>query len=327
MSAISKIITLLLFSIYLTACTSSLSSLASGDDEDGDIGLGGTGLLASQLSGDNGLGGTGILGQITGFGSIFVNGIEVEYNATTPFSINGKTAKYQPLHIGDIVEILTEDSKDHTQAVAINLRHEVIGLVKSTDPATYSFMINNQKIIQPINSLPLPQVGERVAVAGFRINENTVMSTRITKATTANLLRSATGLPFKDKSNQWLIQLHVEGNLQFKLNNSTHTINTDKVNIDKANQTAKKPINIKILKLMQSSSRQLILNETISPTDIPLGRPTLEPVEWNHQKKAPAQSPWSNPRQWQNNGHNPGPHMLPGVGAGTVTGTQQNRNK
>jgi len=314
MKALSKIVIILLFSFNFTACTSTLPSLANGNDEDSDIGLGGTGLLANKLSDDSGIGGTGILGQITGFGSIFVNGIEVEYDDKTPFSINGKTAKYQPLQIGDIVEILTADTKDHTQAVAINLRHEVIGTVKSTDPATYSFMINDQKVIQPINSLPLPPVGKRVAVAGFRINDKTIMSSRITTAkTTSDLLRATTDLPFKDKSSQWLIQLHVKKNVRFKLDKTTHIIN-----INNANNMAENHINIKILKLGQSASKQLILNETIDPADIPVGRPSPEPVERKHQNKTPTQSPWGSSRQWQNNGNVPG--------AGTDTKHYQNRN-
>ena len=70
---------------------STQSNTSVSNDEDQDIGLGGTGMLASSGdSGGNGLGGTGIVGEITGFGSVFVNGIEVEYNAKTPFSINGK---------------------------------------------------------------------------------------------------------------------------------------------------------------------------------------------------------------------------------------------
>jgi len=320
MKALSKIVLLLLFSINFTACTSTLSSLANGNDEDSDIGLGGTGLLANQLSDDSGIGGTGILGQITGFGSIFVNGIEVEYDDKTPFSINGNTTKYQPLHVGDIVEILTADTKDHTQAVAINLRHEVIGIVKSTDPATYSFMINDQKIIQPINSLPLPQEGTRVAVAGFRINEKTVMSSRITTAeTTSDLLRTTTDLPFKDKSSQWLIQLHVKKNVRFKLDQTTHIIN-----INNADDIAKNHINIKILKLKQSASKQLILNETIDPADIPVGRPTPRPVKWQDQNKIPTQSPWGNPRQWQNNGNTSGPGS--GSAPGVNTRHYQNRS-
>ena len=93
MKKIYQIITLLLI-ISISACVSNQSNLTAGNDEDKDTGLGGTGMLANTDTDDgNGLGGTGILGKITGYGSIFVNGIEIEYDNETAFTINGKTAK------------------------------------------------------------------------------------------------------------------------------------------------------------------------------------------------------------------------------------------
>ena len=44
-------------------------------------GIGGTGNLATA----DGIGGTGIIGVITDFGSIWVNGIRVQYDATTQY--------------------------------------------------------------------------------------------------------------------------------------------------------------------------------------------------------------------------------------------------
>ncbi|MCW9047511.1 MAG: hypothetical protein OQK46_05475, partial [Gammaproteobacteria bacterium] len=103
MRALHKFLFLLLIVMSFTACTSIPLDLTKTDDEDNDIGLGGTGLLAKNAIDEKSIGGTGILGKITGFGSIFVNGIEVEYNDKTPFSINGNIVKHQQLHIGDIV--------------------------------------------------------------------------------------------------------------------------------------------------------------------------------------------------------------------------------
>jgi len=311
MKTLHKIFISLLVIFSLSACTSTPTSLTNTGDEDGDIGLGGTGLLANNLIDDTGMGGTGILGKITGFGSIFVNGVEVEYNDKTPFRINGEKAKHQQLHIGDIVEILTEDTKKHTQAVAINLRHEVIGKVTSINPATYSFMINNQKIIQPLNTLSFPKVGERVAVAGFRINKQTVVSSRVTTTTKSNLLRTHMDLPFKDKSSQWLVQLHVQEKTSFTLNGTAHAITVDKA--------IAKPYNIKILKLKHSASKGLKLKELINPIDMPAGRPTVEPVNWNNQNRTYNQQPWANPKQWQKYG--PGSGSRPGSPAGTGTGS------
>ena len=85
MSGVMRIIVLLLL-VTVSACTSGLLNSTATNDEDQDIGLGGTGLMANT---GNGLGGTGIVGEITGFGSIFVNGVEIEYDSDTPFTING----------------------------------------------------------------------------------------------------------------------------------------------------------------------------------------------------------------------------------------------
>ncbi|MCK4675157.1 MAG: hypothetical protein KAT61_04530, partial [Gammaproteobacteria bacterium] len=81
MNNIYRTITLFLI-LSLASCASSRLNMVAADDEDKDIGLGGTGMLADTGSGQtgSGMGGTGIIGEITGFGSIFVNGIEVEYD-------------------------------------------------------------------------------------------------------------------------------------------------------------------------------------------------------------------------------------------------------
>jgi len=129
-------IIIFLLAVSFAACASTPSNMAvANNDEDKDIGLGGTGMLAATDSeAGSGLGGTGILGKITGFGSIFVNGIEIEYDNETAFTIDGKTAVSQQLEIGDVVEVLTTDANKYTQARVINLRHEVIGKVESVLP-------------------------------------------------------------------------------------------------------------------------------------------------------------------------------------------------
>ena len=45
---------------------------------DDDYGIGGTGISND----DYGIGGTGIIGTISGFGSIIVNGLHIEYSQT-----------------------------------------------------------------------------------------------------------------------------------------------------------------------------------------------------------------------------------------------------
>ena len=56
-----------------------------------DRGIGGTGapaaLSAASRTADRGIGGTGIIGVVTGFGSIFVNGLEIQYPADVHFTL------------------------------------------------------------------------------------------------------------------------------------------------------------------------------------------------------------------------------------------------
>ncbi len=251
----------------VSACVSTQSHLASGSDEDQDIGLGGTGMLAST---GNGLGGTGIVGVITGFGSIFVNGIEIEYNNKTPLTVDGKTATDRQLAIGDVVEVLTVDNKLHTDAKIINLRHEVIGRVESVNANTSSFTVHGQTVFQNENKVALPKIGNVVAVSGFRLNTKTIQATRVTLSNQQqSLLRTRTELPFKKNTNQWLVQTHIQnGKAKFYINGSAHTV---------AVKALTKPTDTNILRLQISKSGALILNNTVENSNILRGR----------------QSPWS----------------------------------
>ncbi|MCK4705997.1 MAG: hypothetical protein KAT90_10970 [Gammaproteobacteria bacterium] len=295
MNNILRKITFLLI-LSLAACVSNQSNMTAANDEDEDIGLGGTGMLANTDSGDgNGLGGTGILGKITGYGSIFVNGIEIEYDSETAFTINGKKATPQPLEIGDVVEVLTIDNKQHTQAQKINLRHEIIGVVESVEPQTYSFTIQGQSIIQSIDKSIFPEVGTTVAVSGFRINEQTILSTRVTPAKTGQtLLRTGTELPFNKQAERWLIQMHIQnGKAIFEHNGIAQVFSMN----ESINKPVESRLDIKILQLHKSTTEKLELNQVIKPVDILRGRRTLNPVKHgggNMMKKS-IQSPMPAP--------------------------------
>ena len=279
MKNIYRIITLLLI-ISITACVSSQSNIVAANDEDKDIGIGGTGMVADTNSNTgSGLGGTGIIGEITGYGSIFVNGIEVEYDNDTAFTINGKTAAHQQLEIGDVVEILTVDAKQHTDAQIINLRHEVIGRVESVEPDTYSFTVRGQTIVQAINKGKQPEVGEIIAVSGFRLDQQTILSTRISSADVErSMSRTSTRLPFSDKAQQWLIQTHVRANkATIQHNDVAYTFALT----EKTNKSFKDQLGIQILQLQKSAAEKLELKQVIEQANIPRGRRTLEPVQQN----------------------------------------------
>lgn len=270
---IYKILTILLIT-GLTACMSPNPNIMAGNDEDQDIGLGGTGLVANSGSG---LGGTGIVGVITGFGSIFVNGIEVEYDHTTPFTIDGKPAEYQQLVIGDVVEVLTTNNDQHTDAQIINVRHEVMGKVKSVNPETYSFKVLDQTIVHGLNNGPLPEVGASVAISGFRINDKMIQATRVHSADTNKaFVRTQMKLPFSKKTSRWLVQTHVQnGQVVVQFNKTAHILDvSEKVKLTKKDQQG-----VRILKLQKSTSGQILMDKTIDPVDMPKGRLFDKPVQ------------------------------------------------
>ncbi len=292
-------IVILLLVISFTACTTNLQNLSVANDEDKDIGLGGTGMLAAADSdSDNGLGGTGILGEITGFGSIFVNGIEIEYDNETAFTVDDKLAKYQQLQIGDVVEVLTTDLDRHTRAQIINLRHEVIGKVEAIDPQMYSFTVLGQTVIQPVNNRLLPEVGTKVAVSGFRIDKNTIISTRVVLTDTKEtLLRTDTGLPFKNKTTHWLIQMHVRNNKAiFQIEGTKHVFNI----MEKTKKTYADLLGIKILQFQKETAGELKLEKVVEPKELPRGQPITVPMQWRDNNKL----------------HKPGSVPGPGLGLG-----------
>lgn len=272
------IFTLLIIGLAACSYTPSTETVASGS-EDGDIGIGGTGKQAvADNSSASGLGGTGlhttgILGTVTGFGSIFVNGIEVEYDDNTVFSVDGKSTTLQQLFIGDVVEVLTTDDNKYTHAKSINLRHEVIGKVESVDPETFSFSVNGQSIIQPINKASMPVVDSWVSVSGFRIDDKSIISTRVTAALPGQtLLRLSTALPFKGETSRWLIQTYAPGEeARFELEDKVYTVPLAKPSKDREYQ-----LGIKIMKLHKAEGR-LELDQVIDPSVMPRGQRAVSP--------------------------------------------------
>lgn len=311
-------ISIFLLALGLTACASTQSNMVVASGEDKDVGLGGTGMLATTGDADNGLGGTGILGEITGFGSIFVNGIEIEYDKATAFTIDGKPADFQQLAIGDVVEVLTTDANEYTHAQIINLRHEVIGKVESIDPQTFSFTVQGQTVVQPVNKRLLPEVGSTVAVAGFRVDKNTIVSTRVEPAAVkTSLLRTGTALPFKEKTSRWLVQMHVQENrAAFQLEGATHVLSVKQ----KAEKTYADRLGIKILQLQKPAAGQLKLERVIEPGAMPRGQRLTEPSQWHGGSKMNKPVPGAMPGPGAGSGFGPG-STGSGSGAGSMGGS------
>jgi len=264
---LNKILAFLLI-ISLAACVSTQTSFTTSNDEDEDIGLGGTGLIASTGSG---IGGTGIVGEVTGFGSIFVNGIEIEYDNKTPFTVNGIAADYQQLVIGNVLEVLTTDAQPHTNARIINVRHEVIGDVEFVNPKTHSFTVQGQTITSIHKSNKLPAVGDRIAVSGFRISTTHIQATHTSPAgNMRDLLRTHMALPFSKQASRWIVQAQVN-NKQLKVHFNNHE---QLIPIPQKSVVPGKQSDIKIMHLLKSGATQVTLDRMINAAKLPRGQST-----------------------------------------------------
>jgi hypothetical protein len=280
MNTFSRVIVITL-SIILSACAGDNVRLSAADDEDRDIGLGGTGLVAGL---DSGLGGTGIVGEITGFGSIFVNGIEIEYHEGTPVTVNGQLVDAPALRIGDVVEVLTTDSSKHTQAMRINVRHEVIGKVTAVDDNRPGFTVLGQTIMTD-SAVSLPGPGTTVAVSGIRIDESHIRATRVIRVDgqeqfQGELLRKGMDLPYSNEVNRWLIQASVrEGQVVVDIDGSTRKVpvSGENASADSGDGSDRDSGATGIVELYQSASGVLTVREVVDPVKLPRGRQIITP--------------------------------------------------
>jgi len=276
--------------LVIAGCASSWQTMTAAGDEDQDIGLGGTGMLAAA---DSGLGGTGIVGEITGYGSIFVNGIEIEYHQGTPFTVDGEIAKMQSLAIGDVVEVLTTDASKHTQAQRINLRHEVVGKVTVVDAKNARFTVLGQTVINSSADTSMPQVGDTVAVSGFRIDERVIQATRVTLTTgSRSLLQKAAELPFPQQAERWLIQAHARNEqVTLQMDGVKHVFSVK----DKTGAVAADERDTVIMLLQKTASGEPAFERVLEPVNLQRGRQMPGTVLQPGGIKAPGSAPASSP--------------------------------
>ena len=139
-----------LVSLLLVACVSTQPEQLAALDDD-----------------DYGIGGTGIVGTVTGFGSIFVNGVEIEITQQTRLTLNGQSVDDHNFSIGETVEVLTENANAYTNALQLNIRHEVIGPVTSWNPTTAMLEILGQQV-QLSDHNGQWQQRQTLAISGYR---------------------------------------------------------------------------------------------------------------------------------------------------------------
>ena len=169
----------------LGACAAAPQQAAL-DPKNGD-GLGGTGIKVAQANprGD-GIGGTGIVGTISGFGSIIVNGLELEFNNSTTVVSDGRPATLQDLRVGQVVQGVARSRDGKLTLDTLDIQHAVTGPISAVDQATQTMTVLGQRIHlnlggdkAALDAFKTLQAGDVVSVSGQRLADGTIVATRV----------------------------------------------------------------------------------------------------------------------------------------------------
>jgi Domain of unknown function (DUF5666) len=145
-------------------------------------GIGGTGVIAGANKpafGAGGVGGTGIVGVITGFASICVNGVEVNYDTTTPVWENGKPSAISQLAVGQVVSVTAIDNGKQITARGIGVIQAVVGPISAINAATNELRVMGQKINASQMNLSTLKAGEWLRVSGHSLASGEVMASNV----------------------------------------------------------------------------------------------------------------------------------------------------
>jgi hypothetical protein len=163
----------------------------------GDPGIGGTGQVADEgpgiggtgnYAGGPGIGGTGIVGTITAFGSIFVNGYEIDYPDDIAIGYKGGTAAANALKVGQVVAVEANGDGEGTRLTArsIAVRYQVAGPIERIDGQSNSLVVLGQKVdiaaIDPSTDVSQLAVGDTIDVSGLRREDGVITASRIDRS-------------------------------------------------------------------------------------------------------------------------------------------------
>jgi len=149
-------------------------------------GTGGTGLRGDESSGT---GGTGVFGTVTGFGSVCVNGLEIEYDDDTRIEQEGREITAEELHVGQVVHVRTR-TQAPMHARHIQVETALGGPVEQVDREGGRLVVMGQTIVLRPNArvfdgpgdprdLSAVSMGGRISVSGLRRPDGLVSASRI----------------------------------------------------------------------------------------------------------------------------------------------------
>ncbi|MDX1252125.1 MAG: hypothetical protein IDH49_07770 [Gammaproteobacteria bacterium] len=132
-------------------------------------------------------------GPITGFGSVFVNGVEIEIPSGSHIEVEGERKNERDLRIGMVVKIEWEkDASGRPAAKSVKYSDDVQGPLRNIDPAAGTFTVLGQSVIvdrltkfelddssTPISGLTALKNGDIVEVSGLRDANGAIRATRV----------------------------------------------------------------------------------------------------------------------------------------------------
>lgn len=205
MNRIKLVLTAIFFTAVLISCSSGGGSAGGG----------------STIAGIDRLGASA--GTVTGFGSIFVNGVEFETNATTQFTIDDSPGAESDLSIGDVVIVTGSIDANGTTGTADSVFFDeaVEGPIDAINLAANQMLVAGQLVLIDASTsfddgispaaLDGLAVGNFVEVSGFPDADNNIRATRIER-------KAISGIPPGE-------QVEVHGFVT-NLNATTFTINS-----------------------------------------------------------------------------------------------------
>ena len=140
-------------------------------------GIGGTGLRADAE--------LGVYGTITGFGSVCVNGLEVQYDAATPVSRGGEPVDAAALAVGQVVLVRAVENEKQTRARSIHIVDAAVG---TADTQAGTLRVAGQAVrvlssTEFATDVSPGQLGGRsLRVSGLLAADGAVVATRIEAA-------------------------------------------------------------------------------------------------------------------------------------------------
>jgi len=144
-----------------------------------DRGIGGTGIAVT----DKGIGGTGIVGTVTAFGSIWVNGLEVEVPAGAAVQVEGRRAGADALLLGQTVAVAAQPGgPTGLEARSVEVRYAVAGPVEAMgdNGGDGTLTVLGQRVALDGALVAVePKPGAWVAVSGPRRPDGAIAAGRI----------------------------------------------------------------------------------------------------------------------------------------------------